>query len=129
MAKRKHSKKSHTNRQNDNRVSVRTRNQKRNLILTSALGALIIAIIAFLVLGSDSSSSPSAQLSPVVTPESNTRTEQASAPASGKSGPSLNIQEPSHDFGLISQENKVSHTFVVQNTGDEPLRLIRAKGS
>ncbi len=44
-------------------------------------------------------------------------------------GPSIHFAEPSHDFGTITQGAKVTHTFVVTNNGDEPLKLIRAKGS
>lgn len=58
-----------------------------------------------------------------------TRVEQAQTPVSSGHGPSIHFPEPDFDFGSISQGDKVSHTFVVQNTGDEPLKLIRAKGS
>lgn len=44
-------------------------------------------------------------------------------------GPSIYFPEPSHDFGTISQGTKVAHTFVVKNTGSEPLKLIRAKAT
>ena len=44
-------------------------------------------------------------------------------------GPSIHYPEPSHDFGTIAERVTVSHTFIVQNTGDQPLKLIRAKGS
>ncbi len=35
----------------------------------------------------------------------------------------------SYDFGTVSQGEKVSYKFKVQNTGDAPLKLINAKGS
>jgi len=44
-------------------------------------------------------------------------------------GPSIHFPEPSYDFGVIEEGVKVSHTFIVQNTGDLPLKLIRAKAS
>jgi len=44
-------------------------------------------------------------------------------------GPVIHFPDPSHDFGTISQGDKVTHTFVVQNRGDKPLKLIKAKGS
>lgn len=44
-------------------------------------------------------------------------------------GPSIHFPEPSYDFGTISQGAKVTHTFAVRNTGDEPLKLISAKAS
>lgn len=44
-------------------------------------------------------------------------------------GPSIYFPESVFDFGTVGQRTKTSHTFVVQNIGDEPLKLIRAKGS
>ena len=44
-------------------------------------------------------------------------------------GPSIYFPESSHDFGNIAQREKVSYTFIVQNYGDKPLKLIKAKGS
>jgi hypothetical protein len=43
--------------------------------------------------------------------------------------PKITFPETEFDFGTISQQTKVSHTFKVKNTGDAPLNLIRAKGS
>ncbi len=43
--------------------------------------------------------------------------------------PKISFPEISYDFGTINQGEIVSHTFVVKNTGDAPLELIRAKGS
>lgn len=129
MAERKRNKKSRAARQNKTRVSAKSRDRKRNLILSSALGVFIIAIIAFLVLGSDSSSSSSTNSSAEVSPGEETHVEQAAVPVSTGHGPSIHFPEPEFDFGSIAQGAKVSHTFVVRNTGDEPLKLIRAKGS
>ncbi len=44
-------------------------------------------------------------------------------------GPSIYLPEKSYDFDTIPEGAKVSHTFIVKNTGTEPLELIRAKGS
>jgi hypothetical protein len=44
-------------------------------------------------------------------------------------GPQISFPETEYDFGTISQGSKVSHTFVVKNTGDAPLRLIKAQGT
>ncbi len=129
MAKRKRNKKSRAARQNETRVSANSRNRKRNLILISAVGVFSVAIIAFLVLGGDSSSSLSTNSSAAVSPGEETHGEQGVAPVSTGHGPSIHFPEPEFDFGSIAQGAKVSHTFVVQNTGDEPLKLIRAKGS
>lgn len=44
-------------------------------------------------------------------------------------GPRISFPETEFNFGTIAQGTKVSHTFVVRNIGDAPLRLIKAKGS
>ncbi|MFQ6007418.1 MAG: hypothetical protein ACE5K8_00550 [Candidatus Zixiibacteriota bacterium] len=41
--------------------------------------------------------------------------------------PKAFFPETSYDFGVIAQGSKVSHTFVVRNIGDAPLKLINAK--
>lgn len=38
-------------------------------------------------------------------------------------GPTITFEEPSYDFGDISQGDKVNHTFKFSNTGTEPLIL------
>ena len=43
--------------------------------------------------------------------------------------PQISFPETEHNFGTIAQGAKVSHKFVVRNTGDAPLRLIRAQGT
>ena len=48
---------------------------------------------------------------------------------SAAGGPRISFPEPSHDFGHVNQGTKVTHVFAVRNTGTEPLKLIRAKGS
>ena len=44
-------------------------------------------------------------------------------------GPKIFFPEELHDFGTIARGSKVSHSFRVVNKGDEPLKLIKAKGS
>lgn len=41
----------------------------------------------------------------------------------------LSFSEMVHDFGVIEEGEKVTHTFNFQNTGDEPLIINSAKGS
>jgi hypothetical protein len=41
--------------------------------------------------------------------------------------PKIFFPETTYSFGIIAQESKVSHTFVVRNIGDAPLKLINAK--
>lgn len=43
--------------------------------------------------------------------------------------PRIFFPETVHDFGTIPRGGNVSHVFKVRNTGDAPLRLIKAKGS
>lgn len=44
-------------------------------------------------------------------------------------GPKISFSEYEYDFGKIPQQSKVSHTFVVKNTGDAPLQISSARGS
>ncbi len=37
--------------------------------------------------------------------------------------------ETTHDFGIITKDQPVSHVFKFTNTGDEPLVIVDAKGS
>jgi hypothetical protein len=43
--------------------------------------------------------------------------------------PKIYFPETFYDFGSIPQGEKVTHTFVVKNIGDAPLKIISAKGS
>ena len=49
--------------------------------------------------------------------------------ATDTGGPSISFPESAFDFGTIPQGTKVSHTFAVRNTGNKPLKIIRAKSS
>jgi hypothetical protein len=53
----------------------------------------------------------------------------SSKSSAGDGGPCVYFPEPTFSFGTIPQGTSVSHTFKVQNVGDKPLKLIRAKGS
>lgn len=46
-----------------------------------------------------------------------------------KSGPVIKFEEKVHDFKVITQGDIVEHTFVYENIGTEPLRIISARGS
>ncbi len=35
--------------------------------------------------------------------------------------PSLRIDKPQHDFGTVTQEDKVEHFFEIENAGDSDL--------
>ena len=54
-------------------------------------------------------------------------TPSATADTGNDGTPKIFFPETSHDFGSVAQGSKVSHTFVVRNTGDAPLKLIKAK--
>lgn len=41
--------------------------------------------------------------------------------ASSYAAPSLRIVSPQHDFGTITQEDKVEHVFSIENKGDSDL--------
>jgi hypothetical protein len=41
----------------------------------------------------------------------------------------IEIDNPVHRFGKVSQGERVSHTFKLTNTGEEPLKIAYAKGS
>ena len=43
--------------------------------------------------------------------------------------PAILIPENSFDFGTVAQSSKLTHKFVIKNTGEAPLKLISAKGS
>lgn len=53
----------------------------------------------------------------------------AQSPSADTGGPAIHFPEQAFDFGTVPQGTKVSHTFAVKNTGDRPLKLIRAKAS
>lgn len=44
-------------------------------------------------------------------------------------GPKIFLPEEMHDFGTVTQGSKLTHKFKIQNVGDAPLKLIKAKGS
>ncbi len=50
---------------------------------------------------------------------------QASAQTS--SGPVITWEKPTHDFGDITQGEKVEHTFKFTNTGDSPLVITNVQ--
>lgn len=53
----------------------------------------------------------------------------ASGQASTENQPVITFDEESHDFGIITQGEKVSHTFKFENTGKSDLVITTAQGS
>jgi hypothetical protein len=43
--------------------------------------------------------------------------------------PPLAIEQPVHDFGTLVKGDEVSHTFVLRNTGEEPVNVVFVKPS
>lgn len=43
--------------------------------------------------------------------------------------PALMVEKPVHDFGTITQGQKVDHIFTVKNRGDEPLAISQIRSS
>ncbi len=54
--------------------------------------------------------------------------DNSSTPAAN-TGAKIKFEEESYDFGEIKQGDRVSHTFIFTNTGDEVLILKRVRGS
>jgi len=43
--------------------------------------------------------------------------------------PSISVEKPVHDFGTVTQGEKVDHLFSVKNRGDEPLTINQIRSS
>jgi hypothetical protein len=56
-----------------------------------------------------------------------TDTMKAAAPVGP--APKIHFPETVHNFGAIKQGDNAIHKFEVQNLGEAPLKLIRAKGT
>lgn len=102
----------------------------RRYTLWSIGGLIVIAVIAVAWIAfqniSHSSSTSSSNGQSLASSQSS-KTGNSADSLSG--GPQINFPETEFDFGTIAQGEKVSHTFVVRNTGNAPLRLIKAAGS
>mgnify|MGYP001228394022 FL=1 len=46
-----------------------------------------------------------------------------------KTGPVIKFEETLLDFGVITQGDTVEHTFIFQNMGTQPLKILSARGS
>jgi hypothetical protein len=90
-----------------------------------AVVAVVVAWTIFQNISQSSSESTSMNQSQAAVPAANLGTDNNSV----SGGPQISFPETSYDFGTIAQGSKVSHTFIVRNVGDAPLRLIKAAGS
>jgi len=108
---------------------------KRSYRVPLLIAAVLIPIVAvggWFVLGRAANDKPVVpdELSNAVSPSilaSQTPEKPAAEIPTG--GPRIHFDEPSHDFGTIAEGAKVAHTFVLRNTGNEPLKLIKAAGT
>jgi hypothetical protein len=70
--------------------------------------------------------SPSLTVEPL--PSTATTPDDAEASGQATGTPKIVLPETSYDFGTITQGADVSHTFVVRNAGDAPLKLLDVGG-
>ena len=52
-----------------------------------------------------------------------------SLPAFSFAQPAIHFNEVSHDFGIISQEDKIKYVFEFSNTGNQPLIIEKISPS
>lgn len=52
-----------------------------------------------------------------------------SCPLSSWATPKITVEQPQHDFGTITQGEKVPHSFVFTNAGDDLLKIERVRSS
>lgn len=50
------------------------------------------------------------------------------APSAAKGSGAIACDSPEFDWGSVMAGQEVSHTFVVKNTGDGVLRILKARG-
>jgi|AntDeeMinimDraft_4_1070355.scaffolds.fasta_scaffold02405_7 hypothetical protein len=59
------------------------------------------------------------------------KNEKSSSSMKNQNGefPVMKFDQKSHDFGTITEGERVEHTFSFTNTGEAPLQITKAKGS
>ena len=102
--------------------------------VTVSAGVTLVILVAVWYWGSAQYSAPilkgslqAAETSNETIDRSTSETPNATADTVNGGTPKIFFPDTSHDFGSVNQGSKVSHTFVVRNTGDAPLKLIKAK--
>ena len=96
---------------------------------------LVVCISALLILVSGCQGSSSDQAadnetaSLAQTDQSASETGASSDNVSDEGNPRIFFPEIEYDFGNVSRQSSLTHVFKVQNKGDAPLKLIKAKGS
>ena len=97
-------------------------------------GIILLALAAVWYWGLAKGSAPTskgslqaAETSNETIDRSTSETPSATADTVNGGTPKIFFPDTSHDFGNVSQGSKVTHKFIVQNIGDAPLKLIKAK--
>ena len=114
------------NKKSGARKATRQRRLRPAFIL---LSVITVAAATWVVLGSSDKDPPPpfATQEPLVSSVPASKDTNAVNPPTGR--PRIVFPETSYDFGTITQGSNVSHTFVVRNAGDAPLKLIDVGGS
>jgi hypothetical protein len=103
---------------------------KKNLLFAVALAFGMGACDQ--IQNSTQDSTTQAQTAPVAqdpqnsVPVNNPNTTAPQEMASKENAPVMTFEESEHDFGNITQANRVSHTFTFKNTGSTPLVIESA---
>lgn len=90
----------------------------------SILAVLVAILAAWLLFGSQKDAASAAS-----GPTKADQPAESATKVTTEGGPNIEFPETTHDFGIITQNATVTHTFVVINTGDEPLELKKARAS
>jgi hypothetical protein len=97
------------------------------------IGLLAIAAIVYWHAGQPAASTQTPQALAQAHSVSSTLAQADSADDSAAIGsvdgkvPIITFDELKHDFGTVPQGSNVTHVFAVHNTGEAPLKLIKAK--
>lgn len=103
--------------------------QRRSRLLAPVIGMLIVVTVTAIWMSKSSDDITSEVTAKVANQSEEVVTDSSDRSGATTKGPSIHFPESTFDFGSISPGDKVTHSFVVKNTGDEPLKIIRAKGS
>jgi len=114
-------------RENGPYAADQSENRLRPLLPAASL--MIMALAALLWLSCSSEKQTATDKPSEVAQSADQNVAKVPPPEHYTGGPSIYFPEPTHDFGHIDQGDKVTYDFVVQNYGDQPLKLIKAKGS